>query len=92
VSDTLGVFGKLGAFNWELDYTCGKVSGTGGACTTPSASPSGTDLVYGIGMKYDFTKQTGLRVEWEQYKNIGDKNVTGEGDVDLISVGIQFKF
>lgn len=92
VSDTLGVFGKLGAFNWELDYTCGKVSGTGNPCTTPSASPSGTDLVYGIGMKYNFTKQTGLRVEWEQYKNIGDKNKTGESDVDLISVGIQFKF
>lgn len=92
VGNNLGVFGKLGAFNWELNYTCGKVSGTGNACTTPSASPSGTDWFYGIGMKYDFTKQTALRVEWEQYKNIGDKNKTGESDLDLISVGVQFKF
>ena len=91
VGDNLGVFGKLGAFSWDLDYTCGKVSGTGGACTTPSASPSGTDLTYGVGLKYNFTKQTSLRVEWEQFKNVGDKNKTGESDVDLIFVGIQYK-
>jgi OOP family OmpA-OmpF porin len=43
-------------------------------------------------MKYDFTKRTGIRAEWEQYKNIGDKNKTGESDLDLISIGIQYKF
>lgn len=92
VSDTLGVFGKLGAVNWDLDYKCSKVSGTG-ACTAPAdRSASGTDLIYGVGLKYNLTKQTGLRAEWERLNNIGDKNTTGEGDVDLITVGIQYKF
>ena len=46
------------------------------------------------------TKQTGLRLEWERFKDVGDANKTrgtdngktGQGDVDLLSIGIQYKF
>ena len=97
VSDSFAVFGKLGAFLWDVDSKCNKVSGAG-SCAASTNNASGTDLTYGIGVKYDFTKNVGLRVEWERFKNTGDKfnttgtTGTGEADVDLLSLGIQFKF
>ena len=107
VSDSFGVFGKLGAFRWDLDTKCSLVTnatgiGTCAGTTGPSAGPanrsaSGTDLTYGVGLKYNLTKQTSLRVEWEQFKDIGSKfNATGtsgtsQADVNLISIGIQYK-
>lgn len=91
VSDSLGVFGKLGAFSWDLDYKCSKVSGTG-TCTAPAdRGASGTDLTYGLGLKYNLTKQTSLRVEWEQFKDVGNASTTGQEDISLISIGIQYK-
>ena len=36
-------------------------------------SASGTDLTYGLGLKYNLTKQTSLRVEWEQFKDVGNE-------------------
>ena len=107
VSDTFGVFGKLGAFRWDYDTKCSIVTNATGIAncaptTGPSAGPanrsaSGTDLTYGVGLKYNLTKQTSLRVEWEQFKDIGSKfNATGtsgtsQADVNLISIGIQYK-
>lgn len=106
VSDTFGVFGKLGAFRWNLDTKCSLVTnatgtGTCAGTTGPSAGPanrsaSGTDLTYGIGLKYNLTKQASLRVEWEQFKDVGNASTTGssgtgQADASLISIGIQYK-
>lgn len=100
VSDTFGVFGKLGAFRWDLDQKCSFTNGGGGgtSCTAPAnRSASGTDLTYGVGLKYNLTEQTGLRLEWEQFKDVGNDSFTGssgtgQADVDLISLGIQYTF
>ncbi len=106
VSDTFGLFGKLGAFRWDLDTKCSLVTnatgtGTCAATTGPGAGPanrsaSGTDLTYGVGLKYNLTKQASLRVEWEQFKDVGNASTTGssgtgQADVNLISIGIQYK-
>lgn len=99
VSDTFGVFGKLGAFRWDMDSKCSRTSGSvGTGCPAPAnRSASGTDLTYGLGLKYNLTEQTGLRLEWEQFKNVGNASTTGssgtgQADVDLISLGIQYTF
>ena len=45
-----------------------------------------------LGLKYDFTKNVGARMEWQRYSNIGNDSTTGQGDVNLYSIGIVFKF
>ena len=74
------VFGKIGAFNGKAK---GTVTGIG------SASDSGTDITYGVGVNYAISKQVSVRGEWERFrfKVFGDK-----GDVDLLSVGVTYSF
>jgi OOP family OmpA-OmpF porin len=100
VSESFAVFGKLGVLNWNLDYKCATASGTA-VCNAPTnRSASGTDLSYGVGLDYALTKQVGLRLEWERFKDVGDPNntrgtdngKTGQSDADLLSVGVKYNF
>jgi OmpA-OmpF porin, OOP family len=86
VNNEFGVLGRIGIFRWDLDFN---VSGIGGSA---SGSASGTDLTYGVGVKYDFNKTTGMRAEWEKFKDVGDENETGQGDIDLLSLSLVFRF
>lgn len=87
VSNAISLIGKLGLFRWDLD-----ASGTSSILGSASTSKSGTDLMYGIGASIGMGKNTDVRVEWEVFKDIGDKDVTGESDIDLLSVGLVFRF
>jgi OOP family OmpA-OmpF porin len=86
VDNAFGVLGRIGIFRWDVDL---KASGLGGSV---SDSATGADLTYGIGIKYDFNKTTGMRAEWEKFKDVGDENTTGKGDIDLLSLSLVFKF
>ncbi len=79
LSANVALFGKLGVFN-------GKVSGT---ATGVNTSDRGTDVKFGFGLSYALSKAVDLRGEWERYRF----NLSGDkGDVDLLSVGLTFKF
>lgn len=69
--------GRVGLFRWDSDISC-----SSGAF---SASESGTDLAFGVGIRYDMTKTVGLRGEWERYD-------LDDADVDLLSFGLLVKF
>lgn len=72
------LFGKAGLLAWESkqdDVTAGVAF---------SNKEDGTDLSFGIGASYDFTKNFGIRAEWERFKAVGD--------IDLLSVGLVYKF
>ena len=72
------VFGKVGAFAWESkqnDVTAG---------TPFSNKESGGDVSFGVGVSYDFTRNIGIRAEWERFKAVGD--------IDLLSMGLAYKF
>ncbi|NDP49373.1 MAG: outer membrane beta-barrel protein [Sulfuriferula multivorans] len=75
--------GGFGILHTEVDGT-----------VVASNSEADTDLEWslGVGGQYNFTKNVGMRVEWERYFNVGDATTTGEADVDLITAGVIFKF
>jgi OOP family OmpA-OmpF porin len=77
VSNEFSVYGKVGVFRWDVDAT-----GTG--MFAGSESDSGTDLTFGVGVQYDFTKQLGVRGEWQRY--------AADEDIDVISIGVVFRF
>ena len=79
------VYGKLGFFRWAVDFK----DGTG---LLGSASATGTDLTYGIGVKYNFTKNAASRMEYQQYNDVGDFNTTGKGDISVMGVGVIIGF
>lgn len=71
------LFGKLGIMRTEVDASA-TVSGV-----TLDAGDSETEAHYGLGAVYNFTRNWGVRAEWER----GDKS-----KVDVMSLGVQYKF
>lgn len=90
VSNEFSLLGRIGLFHWDLDVSA-SASG-GGFSASASDSASGTDLTFGVGAQYDFSKTAGVRVEWERFQDVGDENTTGQSDVDLLSLSLVFKF
>lgn len=78
---------RAGLARWYLDET---ISGTIPEING-TESVSGTSPVYGIGVSWDI-KRVRLSLVGERYKDIGDPVVTGETDVDSITIGAAFKF
>ena len=79
LSEQFSVFGKLGLFIWDAEAS----DTTGGAPF--SATADGTDLSFGVGVNYNFTRNLGLRAEWEMFK-------TDEADATLLSIGAVWRF
>jgi OOP family OmpA-OmpF porin len=83
LADRFSVYGKFGFYraDSELNFNL-VVLGSG------SASETNTDITFGVGLRYDFTRNLGLRAEWQRYGDVGD----GATDVDVMSVGLIWKF
>jgi OOP family OmpA-OmpF porin len=79
VTEEFSVFGKIGLFIWEAEAS----DTTGGVPF--SQKTDGTDISFGLGLNYQFTRNLGVRAEWERFK-------LDEADADLISVGIVWRF
>jgi OOP family OmpA-OmpF porin len=76
----LSVFGKLGLFISEAKFgdTIGGVPSSG--------SEEMTDISFGVGAGFDFTRNLGMRAEWEQFR-------LEDGDsANLFSVGLVLRF
>lgn len=88
INDRFSAFGRVG-----LIYAQAKdsFSGTGAVnVLDPSPSESGANYKFGLGVQYDVTDVLGLRLEAERYR-INDA-VGNNGDVDLISAGLVYRF
>lgn len=90
INDTFSVFGKVGAIDAKVEANV-SATGTGGTASG-SASATKWKTLWGVGATYNLSKQVGIRLEYEEFNNLGDKNTTGEGDVSLVSAGVVFKF
>jgi OOP family OmpA-OmpF porin len=84
LSDRFSLLAKAGLFHWNVDFK----DGTG---LIGSSSASGTDLTYGLGVKFDFTKNFAIRGEWQRYKDVGDLNTTGQSNIDFIGASVVYK-
>jgi len=74
-------YGKAGMYRSETDASAPGIS----------ESESNTGLTYGLGVRWDFTKNLAARAEYQIYSDVGGGNI-GESDVDVISVGVLWKF
>jgi OOP family OmpA-OmpF porin len=84
--DRWAVFGKFGLF---IANTTASAALTNAGRSVTSSSATST---YGLGGQLNVARNIGLRLEWERYTNIGDKQKTLTEDVDLTSLGIVYYF
>ena len=78
---------KAGIFRWEMD-----VSATSSIFGSGSENETGFDPMFGIGGAFNFTKNLGVRVEYEKFLDVGDEDTTGQSDVDFLSASLIFRF
>jgi OOP family OmpA-OmpF porin len=81
------VYGKVGAFSWEAKRSC-----SGASCVFSSQKETGTELTYALGAQFNFSRNIGARVQLQRYQDVGEDATTGKSDIDVLSVGIVFKF
>ena len=70
LANQFSVFARIGIANIDIE--------------TGAGSRDKTELLLGIGAQYDFTRNLGLRVQWQRYES--------EPEVDLLSVGAVWRF
>jgi OOP family OmpA-OmpF porin len=86
VANQFSIFGRLGFYNAET-----KISGVigGGKKRT-------TDLTFGLGVQYDFTRNFGVRGEWQRYSDVKSHSdlfgTNGKSDVDVLGVSLVYRF
>jgi OOP family OmpA-OmpF porin len=72
LGQNFSLVGKLGFANWEVD------AGSRG-------SQDGTDLTWGLGVQWDFTRNLGLRAMYQRYE-------TDPESTDFLNIGVLWKF
>ena len=82
LNDKFSLLAKIGLMNAKV-----KLEGAGGSATDTSLKNT-----YGFGATYAFTQKLGVRAEYERFAKLGNRDKTGEADVDLISVGVTYRF
>jgi len=83
------VYGKLG-----LAHTNAKLeaSSSTGASAVSGTSHSGTNLLYGAGVMYDFDGGYFTKLGWDRYQNVGDAGSTGKGSINTYQLGVGLHF
>jgi OOP family OmpA-OmpF porin len=88
LGNNFSIFGKLGVYNGKVEVSS-NVPGISGDKTT-------TDLTYGLGAQFDFTRNLGIRGEWQRYASAKTPSIAGSGedktDIDVLSLGVLWKF
>lgn len=82
----VSIYGKLGAYRGETKGVANTVLLSGDVTET------NTDVTYGAGVRFDLTRNIGLRGEWQRYPSTGDDDTTGKADIDVLSLGLLWRF
>ena len=104
---TLAVIGALPlSQEWEIYARLGVIfskvtleaqatlsSNAGSRTGAPSSQSSNSvDALGGVGLAWNPTKHVKLRAEYIRYSNVGDKDTTGEINIDTFNAGLTYSF
>lgn len=88
-TDRWSVFGQFGLIDAKLDYS---FQSNGLIIPVGHQSDTSWNTTYGIGVGRSFGDNWHLGLTWEEYPDLGKKYVTGEYNIGLISLGLQYRF
>lgn len=84
VHERIALFASAGLLFADTD-----VEASNGGFTF-SESASDPETKFGVGARIGINDRFSVRGEWERFLDVGDDD-TGEGDIDLISIGIEYQ-
>jgi OOP family OmpA-OmpF porin len=87
VADRFSVYGRLGLYYSDVD-------------TASVGNETNTDLLFGVGARYDFSPNVGLLADWTRYSDVSAVDRSGPGgtvrsvgsDIDVLTLGVRVKF
>lgn len=82
------LYGKAGVTRTDAQL---EASSESGLTPTENTSHTGTGLLFGAGVIYDFDRSFFAKAGWDRYTRVGDSS-TGSGPVDLYMVGVGMRF
>lgn len=85
--DRFKLYGKVGYHQIESEWKV-KQGGT----TLGKGDDDNNVTSFAIGATYALTPQFEVVAEFERYQDVGDKDETGEADVDFASIGLRYNF
>lgn len=81
LSERFGLFGRVGAYRGDRELNANFGNGA-----------DVTQATYGMGLKYDFTSNFRVQGAWDRYR-LGVRPGSGDvQDVDLLTIGLKYKF
>jgi len=87
IGERFSVFGRVGL---SLLNAEGKARITlGGSTQKVGQSSQKTDPMFGLGAEFSVSKNFAIRVTWDRYLDIGTKDIAGDVDADLITLGVR---
>jgi OmpA-OmpF porin, OOP family len=92
ISERVGVFARVGALSGvtKTSYSgAGSVELITGAETQKKRS---TQLSYGAGASFSFSKNVAIRGEWSRYTKLGDALTGGTTNANLYSIGVIYRY
>jgi OmpA-OmpF porin, OOP family len=87
LTNQFSIYGKLGLYRADTETSASFANGV-----SASESDSNNDLTFGVGARFDFTRNLGIRLEWQQYGGVTEPLTGEEFDIDVISAGVIFRF
>lgn len=92
----VSVLGRLGTVRTTTKTSFSTGGGLSGALAAAGidSSPSASEWNwrYGLGLQLDFTRSVALRLEYDQTRNVGKEDTSGEGNIDVWSLGVVLRF
>lgn len=61
------------------------------SAASDSFSADSQDLFYGLGAAFHLGQNWSFSLDWQQFKDVGDEDETGETDVNRLSLGVIYK-
>lgn len=89
LSEKFSAFGRLGVSYIETDADFSN-SGVVAVPADPNPDENEMNFKFGVGLQYDMTRALALRLEAERYRV--DDAVGNTGDIDLVSLGMVYRF
>jgi OmpA-OmpF porin, OOP family len=90
LSPVWDVYGRFGLIFSKVTLTADlTVQGLAGS---DSQSANSVDPMIGIGTAWHVGNNVSLHAEYTRFSNVGDKDTTGETNIDLFSVGVTYLF
>ncbi|MGE5625593.1 MAG: outer membrane beta-barrel protein [Bacillota bacterium] len=87
-NDAWSVFGRLGMMRAQFHHQVQ----SDGLFTNPNVTDTAWKTAYGVGANWNFDRNWSLRLGYDWYRKLGNGGTTGEYNVGLLSLGVEYRF